>query len=150
MRVPFTRSSSNSTPPSASFLEATCLGLELVGFSIVLTLWLLTLVSATGTTSFDRSLCADAQLKLRQNVQSACRHVVDTDDPFDDFSDNDQIDQDEIIGLASDDSGLMIFLLASFDPLPGYIGLLHVGEDSPLHSPRAPPALRLLSALAHH
>jgi hypothetical protein len=35
----------------------------------------------------------------------------------------------------------MICLRASLDPLPSYTGLLHGWEDSPLHSPRAPPAV---------
>ena len=142
MRIPFPTSSSNSKPALTSFHKTRFI-LELVGLLVVITFWLLTLVPSTGTTSVDQSSWADAQLLLRQNAKCVCMlgAIVDADDPFDDSSDNDQIDLDETIGLASEDSGLMICLLASFDPIPGYPGLLHVGEDSPLHSPRAPPVL---------
>src|SRR5262245_20320188 len=136
MRVPSPTSSSNSKSALTSFHKTRFI-LELVGLLVVIPLWLLTLVPATGTTSVDQASCADTQLKLRQKAKGDCTlgAVVDTADPFDDSSDNDQIDLDETIGLNPADSGLMIRLLASFDPLPGYMGLLHRGEDSPLHSP---------------
>ena len=142
MRVPFPTSSSNTKPALTSFHKTRFI-LELVGLLVVITLLLLTLVPSTRTTSVDQSSWADAQLLLQQNAKCVrtLGAVVDADDPFDDSLDNDQIDLDETIGLASEDSGLMIHLLASFDPVPGYTGLLHVGEDSPLHSPRAPPPL---------
>ena len=142
MRVPSPTSSSNSKPALTLF-QKTRLILELVGLLVVITFSLLTLVPSTGTSSVDQSSCADRQLTLWQNAKCVCTlgAVVDTDDSFDEASDNDQIDLDETIGLASADSGLMIRLLASFDRVPGCLGLLHVGEDSPLHSPRAPPAL---------
>src|SRR5215475_14159439 len=126
MRVPSPASSSNSKPDLTSFHKRRFV-LEIVGLLVVIPLWLLTLVPSTVTTSVDQSSCADAQLKYWQSAKSACTlgTVVDTADPFDDSSDNDQIDLDETIGLASEDSGLMIFLPASFDPLPGYMGLLH-------------------------
>src|SRR5262245_11778022 len=127
MRVPSSTSSSNSKPVLTSFHKTRFI-LELVGLLGVIRLLLLTLVPSTGTTSVDQSSWADAQLLSRQKAKCVCTlgAVVDADDPFDDSSDNDQIDLDETIGLASEDSGLMTFLLASFDPVPGYTGLLHV------------------------